>query len=84
MKLKICTLLMVCVAAAIAANPQSVEDFHAGKERALQFLVGQVMKETKGKANPGKVNDILRNQEIRASGQVDHFHRSDLAGEGTG
>jgi aspartyl-tRNA(Asn)/glutamyl-tRNA(Gln) amidotransferase subunit B len=49
-------------AAAIAANPQSVADFHAGKERALQFLVGQVMKETKGRANPGKVNDILKRQ----------------------
>ncbi|MBV8083395.1 MAG: Asp-tRNA(Asn)/Glu-tRNA(Gln) amidotransferase subunit GatB [Chloroflexi bacterium] len=48
------------VAGAINANPQSVADFHAGKERALQFLVGQVMKETKGRANPGKVNDILR------------------------
>jgi len=49
-------------AAAIAGNPQSVADFHAGKERAVQFLVGQVMKETKGRANPGKVNDILRKQ----------------------
>ena len=49
-------------AAAIAANAQSVADFHAGKERALQFLVGQVMKETKGRANPGKVNDILKRQ----------------------
>ena len=48
--------------AAIEANPQSAADFHAGKERALQFLVGQVMKETKGKANPGKVNDILKRQ----------------------
>src|SRR5262249_16644237 len=44
-------------AAAIAANPKSVEDFRAGTERALQFLVGQVMKETKGRANPGKVNE---------------------------
>jgi aspartyl-tRNA(Asn)/glutamyl-tRNA(Gln) amidotransferase subunit B len=50
------------VAGAIAANRQSVEDFRDGKERALQFLVGQVMKETKGRANPGKVNDILRKQ----------------------
>ncbi|HEU0169547.1 MAG TPA: Asp-tRNA(Asn)/Glu-tRNA(Gln) amidotransferase GatCAB subunit B, partial [Chloroflexota bacterium] len=50
------------VAGAIAANPQSIADFRAGKERALQFLVGQVMKETKGRANPGKVNDILRKQ----------------------
>ncbi len=49
-------------AVAIAANPQSVEDFRAGKERALQFLVGQVMKETKGRANPGKVNEILKRQ----------------------
>ncbi|HLG74121.1 MAG TPA: Asp-tRNA(Asn)/Glu-tRNA(Gln) amidotransferase subunit GatB, partial [Chloroflexota bacterium] len=49
-------------AAGIAANPQSVADFHAGKERALQFLVGQVMKETKGRANPGKVNEILKRQ----------------------
>src|SRR5207248_8581848 len=49
--------------AAIAANPQSVEDFRAGKEGALQFLAGQVWKETKGRANPGKVNDILRRQQ---------------------
>jgi aspartyl-tRNA(Asn)/glutamyl-tRNA(Gln) amidotransferase subunit B len=48
--------------AAIAANPQSAEDFRAGKERALQFLVGQVMKATKGRANPGKVNEILKRQ----------------------
>jgi len=48
--------------AAIEANPQSVEDYRAGKERALQFLVGQVMKETRGRANPGKVNDILKRQ----------------------
>lgn len=43
----------------IAANPQSVADFKAGKERAIGFLVGQVMKETKGKANPGLVNKLL-------------------------
>ncbi len=49
-------------AAAIAANLQSVEDYRAGKERALQFLVGQVMRETRGRANPGKVNDILKKQ----------------------
>ena len=35
------------------ANPQSVADYKAGKEKAVGFLVGQVMKETKGKANPG-------------------------------
>ena len=43
----------------IAANPQSVEDFRNGKEKAIGFLVGQIMKETKGKANPGLVNKLL-------------------------
>lgn len=44
----------------IAANPQSVEDFRAGKERAIGFLVGQIMKATKGQANPGLVNKLLK------------------------
>ncbi len=43
----------------IAANPQSVEDFKAGKKKAIGFLVGQIMKETHGKANPQMVNQIL-------------------------
>lgn len=43
----------------VTANPQSVEDFKAGKEKAIGFLVGQVMKETKGKANPALVNKLL-------------------------
>ena len=43
----------------LAANEQSVQDFKAGKDRALKFLVGQVMKETKGKANPKLVNQFL-------------------------
>jgi aspartyl-tRNA(Asn)/glutamyl-tRNA(Gln) amidotransferase subunit B len=43
----------------VEANPQSVEDFKAGKEKAIGFLVGQVMKETKGKANPALVNKLL-------------------------
>lgn len=43
----------------IAANPQSVEDYKAGKKQAIGFLVGQVMKESKGKANPGLVNTLL-------------------------
>ena len=42
-------------------NPQSVVDFKAGKDRALGFLVGQIMKETKGKANPQIVNIIVEN-----------------------
>ena len=44
----------------VAANPKSVEDYHNGKEKALGFLVGQTMKEMKGKATPGKVNEILK------------------------
>ncbi len=44
----------------LAANPKSVEEFRAGKEKAFNALVGQVMKATKGKANPQQVNDLLR------------------------
>ncbi len=40
-------------------NPQSIIDFKAGKDRALGFLVGQAMKETKGKANPKMLNDMF-------------------------
>ncbi|WP_211749946.1 Asp-tRNA(Asn)/Glu-tRNA(Gln) amidotransferase subunit GatB [Paenibacillus sp. Marseille-Q4541] len=43
----------------VAANPQSVEDYKAGKQKAIGFLVGQVMKESKGKANPGLANKLL-------------------------
>ncbi|WP_339061051.1 Asp-tRNA(Asn)/Glu-tRNA(Gln) amidotransferase subunit GatB [Tepidibacillus marianensis] len=43
----------------IANNPQSVEDFRNGKDKAVGFLVGQVMKESKGKANPGVVNKLI-------------------------
>jgi aspartyl-tRNA(Asn)/glutamyl-tRNA(Gln) amidotransferase subunit B len=44
----------------LAANPQSIADFKAGKQRAFDFLVGQVMKLCKGKASPAVVNDILK------------------------
>ena len=44
----------------LAANPKSVEEFRAGKEKAFNALVGQIMKATKGKANPQQVNDLLR------------------------
>ena len=44
----------------IAGNPKSVEEFKAGKEKAFNALVGQVMKATKGKANPAQVNEILK------------------------
>ncbi|RKQ84732.1 aspartyl/glutamyl-tRNA(Asn/Gln) amidotransferase subunit B [Brockia lithotrophica] len=44
----------------LAANPKSVEDYRKGKEKALGFLVGQVMRETRGKAHPELVNQLLR------------------------
>ena len=43
----------------VDANPQSIADYKAGKDRAIGYLVGQIMKETKGKANPQIVNKIL-------------------------
>ena len=44
----------------IAKNPKSVEEFKAGKEKALNALVGQCMKATRGKANPAQLNELLR------------------------
>jgi aspartyl-tRNA(Asn)/glutamyl-tRNA(Gln) amidotransferase subunit B len=44
----------------LAANARQVEDYRAGKEKAFNSLVGQVMKATRGKANPAQVNEILR------------------------
>ena len=44
----------------LAANPQQVADYRSGKEKAFNSLVGQVMKATKGKANPAQVNEILK------------------------
>lgn len=52
--------IIAVVEAVIAASPQSVADYQAGKERAIGFLVGQVMKQTKGRANPELVNKLLR------------------------
>ena len=46
----------------IAANPAQVEQFKAGKEQLMGFFVGQVMKVSKGQANPGQVNQILRDK----------------------
>ena len=50
------------IAEVIAANPRSVEDYRNGKEKAIGFLVGQTMKAMKGKADPGAVNQILREE----------------------
>lgn len=43
-------------------NEQSIEDYKNGKDRALGFLVGQVMKQTRGQANPGMVNKLLKQE----------------------
>jgi aspartyl-tRNA(Asn)/glutamyl-tRNA(Gln) amidotransferase subunit B len=51
--------LSAIVARVVEANPKSVEDFRAGKDKAVGFLVGQVMKETKGRANPALVNQLI-------------------------
>lgn len=52
--------LEAIVDSVLVANEKSVADYKSGKQNALQFLMGQVMKETKGKANPGVVMEILR------------------------
>ena len=46
--------------AVLAANVKSVDEFRAGKEKAFNALVGQAMKATKGKGNPGQVNQLLK------------------------
>lgn len=52
--------IVAIVEGIIAANPQSVADYKAGKDKAIGFLVGQIMKQTKGRANPDMVNTLLR------------------------
>jgi aspartyl-tRNA(Asn)/glutamyl-tRNA(Gln) amidotransferase subunit B len=46
----------------IAEHSEVVEEIKAGKTKAVAFLVGQVMKRTRGKANPAKVNTILKDK----------------------
>ena len=46
--------------AVLEANPKSVSDYKGGKEQAIGYLVGQVMKQSKGKANPQMARDILQ------------------------
>ena len=52
--------LEAIVARVVAANPGPAEEFRQGRERVLGFFVGQVMKETRGQANPQMVNDLLQ------------------------
>ena len=52
--------LQEIVGKVVEGNPQAVADFKSGNEKALGFFVGQIMKETKGQANPKTVNELLR------------------------
>lgn len=52
-------LLRETVLRVMSENPQSIADYKAGKEKALGFIVGQTMKEMKGKANPAKINELI-------------------------
>ena len=52
--------LEAIIAEVIAANPANVEQYRAGKDKAFNALVGQVMKASKGKANPAQVNELLK------------------------
>jgi aspartyl-tRNA(Asn)/glutamyl-tRNA(Gln) amidotransferase subunit B len=56
--------LLKVISEVLDANPQSIEDFKNGKEKAIGFLVGQIMRATKGQANPPLVNKLLQ-QEIQ-------------------
>lgn len=60
--------LVALVDQAITNNPKSVEDYLGGKEKALGALVGQIMKASKGKANPGVVNKLLT-ERLKSQGQ---------------
>ena len=52
--------LEAIIDAVLAANPKSVEEYRAGKDKAFNALVGQAMKATKGKGNPTQVNELLK------------------------
>jgi len=60
--------LEAAVEKVIAANAKLVDDYRAGKERAFNALVGEVMKATRGKANPAQVNEILRRRLAATAG----------------
>ena len=54
--------ILAAVREALDNNPQAVEDYLGGKENAVKFLVGQVMKATRGRAAPAVVNQLLEEQ----------------------
>ena len=51
--------LIAMINEVLDANPQSIEDYKNGKNRAVGFLMGQLMKASKGQANPKKANGLL-------------------------
>ena len=51
--------LMKIVENVILANPESIIDYKSGKDRAVKYLMGQIMKETKGQADPQLANQVL-------------------------
>lgn len=53
----------------VAGNPKVVEDYNNGKEKAFGFLVGQIMKATRGQANPALVNELLK-ERLNMGGQI--------------
>ena len=57
--------LMALVEEVLNENPQSIEDFKAGKDRAAKFLVGQIMKKSKGTANPQMANELLMQEIVK-------------------
>ena len=57
--------LLKIIGEALDQNPQSIEDFKAGKKKATGFLVGQIMKATKGQANPQLVNQLLMQEIVK-------------------
>lgn len=54
--------ILALVSSVLDANPQSIEDYKNGKDRAIGFLVGQVMKASKGQANPKRTNELIREE----------------------
>ena len=54
--------ILALVQSVLDANPQSIEDFKNGKDRAVGFLVGQVMKASKGQANPKRTNELIQEE----------------------
>ena len=55
-----CALPISVIDEIMAANMGQVQEYRSGKEKVFGFFVGQVMKASKGKANPAAVNDLLR------------------------